>query len=315
MLKDFFPTSLASDVTIVEKLIKKQRFLRKKLDISPTTTEYKVGAEIISIPTRIYFDEMAEVNFRTLTKQQQLIAICLYTRHQDGFIREKYVRKLLSLIYEDWCMSYIFSLSREYVVEIVQVIYDELSATDSEKFAQFCAENPVEFEKGYAQMTSYWNEYERREQPAFKNYVGTKLYRQIFKYNRSYARIAYQRSAQSAIKKVRTQMEFDYYLQYIEKKDIRINGEQCRTSEQLFETFRKALKQPKGTINDWRSFENALEQHLAKVSDQQMTVFIDHFDSISENEDFEKSLRKIKITSQKQERHLSIIALSKTTAI
>lgn len=67
-------------------------------------------------------------------------------------------------------------------------------------------------------MTSYWNEYERREQPVFKNYVGTKLYRQIFKYNRSYARIASKRNAQSAIKKVRTQMEFDFYLQSIEKK-------------------------------------------------------------------------------------------------
>ena len=54
-----------------------------------------LDGEVLRIPGRVYFPVAGSIWGSGLTPGQELIVDCLYTRHCDGYVREKFLRKIL----------------------------------------------------------------------------------------------------------------------------------------------------------------------------------------------------------------------------
>jgi len=142
------------------------------------------GNEVI-FPYRIYF---SDIELDGLSCDERMVLHCIYSRHHDGYIREKHVRAILAEDFPAWVIPYLVKVSDEYIVEILEVIYDKLKGRDTDDFKAYCTENRNAFCKSYNRMVSYWNEFYRNQHPDFKNYVGRKLFIECFgaKRNRLY---------------------------------------------------------------------------------------------------------------------------------
>ena len=92
-----------------------------------------------------------------------------------------------------WAIPYLVKVCDEYVVEILQTVYEGLMGREDGRILQFCAENPVQLQRSYARMTSYWNEFYRGAYPNFRDYVGRKLFLHFFGMSRC-GRVRFQRS-------------------------------------------------------------------------------------------------------------------------
>ncbi len=108
----------------------------------------------------------------------------LYTRSCDGYVRQRHLRRIMEDDFPQWCMPYILKLSSEYVVEIIDDIYDYMKTRDNTSFQVFCKNNPYIFRNSYSRMVSYWNEFYRCRCYKFHNYVGYRLYKECLGYSR-----------------------------------------------------------------------------------------------------------------------------------
>lgn len=181
---DFFPSELEQEVSIVLKCIPKTTFGNSTIGITEETTEYKLNEETIIIPYRIHFTEPLESEIYKLTDLQKQILYCIYTRSCNGFLREKYLHKLLKTNFKEWCIPYIVKLCDEYVVEILYDIYNSLNERNNEDIRAFCRVNNAVIRRGYSRMISYWNEYYRAEIYRFHEYIGERLFRECLGYDR-----------------------------------------------------------------------------------------------------------------------------------
>ena len=89
----------------------------------------------------------------------QAILSCVYSRHHDGYVREKYLRRLLTLTHP-WVAPFVFQLVGEYVDEIIQLIADNsalLLAHDH--YRAFIRDNPDLVTVTWAQAITYANLY------------------------------------------------------------------------------------------------------------------------------------------------------------
>ena len=181
-MADFFPRELMHELSIVLDVIPQKTFNDVAVGVSEEQIEYKVKNDAVSIPYRIYFLEPSDNEISKLTTIQRRILYCMYTRCCNGYLREKYIRKLLACNFEEWCIPYIVKLCDEYVVEILYVLYDSLSGRSNDAIKAFCAANKRATRKGHARMISYWNEYYRAENHDLSTYIGTKLFRECLGY-------------------------------------------------------------------------------------------------------------------------------------
>ncbi len=179
-----FPKELAKDVSVVLNTIPKRTFNDISVGVWGNSIEYQLTNETVSIPDRIYFLEPSDSEISQLTDLQKQIMYCLYTRSCDGYLREKYVRKLLDSNFKEWCIPYIVKLCDEYVIKILDAIYDSLIIRDNEDIKAFCMANKQALNKSYSRMVSYWNEYHRAENYNFDKYIGNKLFKECLGYNR-----------------------------------------------------------------------------------------------------------------------------------
>lgn len=186
-LKNSFPAKLKDDVEVVLNNISKQSDISTTLPITVNSiTTYKLENENIDILYRMYYEELDGDIIKELTNTQYKILCCIYTRHHNGYIREKYLNELLELNIEEWEIPFIIKLCDEYVVEILDLIYNKLSKRNNEDIKLFSLNNKMAIHKGYERMTSYWNGFYRSEVYQFKNYVGRKLFREILCYDKSF---------------------------------------------------------------------------------------------------------------------------------
>ena len=119
-----------------------------------------VAGEPVTIPYRIYNRERRRTP--SVTKTEALILHCLYSRHHDGFVRQRHLRELLGHP-EEWSAPFIMSLLGEYVLPIVQDIQAAVS-TDAalrENLRRFADENPAFTDLTRQRAISYWNAYYR----------------------------------------------------------------------------------------------------------------------------------------------------------
>ena len=188
MFQDGFPSHLRDDVAIAVGVISHKTDTNVAIDVSQDTIQYFQDHNVIRFPYRIYHIDSSDEIMDNLSPRQKMILHCMYSRSSDGFVRQKHMYALLQMDYEDWAIPYIVKICDEYVVEIVEMIYDILKGQDTERIKRYCLENRVSFCKSYNRMISYWNEFYRYRYNHFRNYIGRKLFRECFGYARSMER-------------------------------------------------------------------------------------------------------------------------------
>jgi hypothetical protein len=126
------------------------------------------GSQVV-IPYRIYGPEPPPGTARGLSTVQQAAVHCIYTRHHDGFVRQRHLRAVIDRS-ESWIVPFVVQLVGEYVIEILNDIADALDLATpespaSQRFGRFVIENPQFFETTCRRVVSYWNAYYRRQWP------------------------------------------------------------------------------------------------------------------------------------------------------
>ena len=166
-----FPSYLADDVHIILDKIP----LNSSIGPQGILTALLHG-ESIQIPQRIYYVPPDPSFIRTLTPLQSNILRCLFTRHHDGYLREDYLRQIFSSDCNNiWIVPYVMQLLGEYVIEILQVIDDNIDLIDTQIIKNFVNDNPCFIQITKSRVTSYWNEYYRRQYPKKEDYVGFRI--------------------------------------------------------------------------------------------------------------------------------------------
>lgn len=124
----------------------------------------RVYDDELSIPFRIYSDEPARSVVLSLTDRQQLMLHCLYTRHHDGYVRQRHLACIIGST-EPWVVPYVVQLIGEYVVEIVEEIAASLpghvdaSADARRMYGRFVESAPEYFWLVKQRVASYWSAY------------------------------------------------------------------------------------------------------------------------------------------------------------
>ena len=186
MFYNAFPESLRADIDIVLKQLPNKTMGNVSGATSDNVIPYKLDDCIIEIPYRMYLIETKDTVYDKLSQVQKQILCCIYTRSCNGFIRDKYVQKLLDMPLEQWAMPYIVKLCDEYVVEILETIYNNLKDRDNTDIQRFCLANKESISKSYSRMVSYWNEYYREQVWSIDKYIGRSLFRECLGYNRTF---------------------------------------------------------------------------------------------------------------------------------
>ncbi len=116
-----------------------------------------------------------------LSATQQTILQCLYTRHHDGFVRQRSVQQAIGSPHA-WVVPFVVQLLGKYVIEIMVAIRDSLSDLDAPAsiqqalYGRFLAENPAFLELTSQRVASYWKCYYRSRYPCRTEYPGFRLF-------------------------------------------------------------------------------------------------------------------------------------------
>jgi hypothetical protein len=121
----------------------------------------RVGLETLDFPCRIYIShrqlEDAALEWPGVRRQ---IALCLGTRHHDGYYRESCLRRLEPLDAE-WKVAFACLLLGDYVIEIANLAAQHLLAAPAEVIHAFFASNSAVIETQRRRAISYWACYYR----------------------------------------------------------------------------------------------------------------------------------------------------------
>lgn len=166
-----FPVNLEDDVNAVLNTINQTDMLDFSCYFEVVFYESK-----LDIPERIYYNKPSLLQFNSLTERQQVILNCLFTRHHDGFIREESLRNIIHRCNDyNWIIPYLFRITGEYVIEILQVIKANLDKVDIGLIKNFIAENPKFYHTIESRVVSYWDCYYRHKYPNKEVYVGIEI--------------------------------------------------------------------------------------------------------------------------------------------
>lgn len=188
MFYNAFPSDLRENLNKVIEAMPNDTFNNVPFAASDDMIAYTLENHVVAIPYRMYLLDIADVEYEKLSQPQKQILCCIYTRNCDGYVREKYLRKLLDMPIEQWVIPFVVKLCDEYVLEILEIIYDKLKERDNTDIHGFCLRNKVSISKSYSRMISYWNEYYRGCELNFRQYIGRKLFRECLGYDRTFER-------------------------------------------------------------------------------------------------------------------------------
>jgi hypothetical protein len=177
LIADSFPENLKSDVSTVFSIIPLESKYKFDL-ISSDSYNVNVSGEVLKIPGRIYFEEPKPHNENQLTEKQKDILNCLFTRHHNGFIREKSLNKI-SAKPEKWKTPFLVQLLGEYIYELFPVIDKSVNEQTLGFYQEFKNENPKYWKQTESRIASYWNEYYRYKFPKLKEYLGIEIIKRI----------------------------------------------------------------------------------------------------------------------------------------
>ena len=172
-LLNAFPSSMQTDV---EKVISILPIEKSRTHIGSSEESIFLNKENLKIPSRIYFNEPFLQDEIKLTDLQKTILNCIYLRHENGFIRQRRLEKLVDKT-DYFVVPFTLQLLGEYVIEILKVLQRHINSATIDNYVKFIKENQAYWEKTERRVISYWNEYYRRPQfPKFNDdYVGKKI--------------------------------------------------------------------------------------------------------------------------------------------
>lgn len=147
------------------------------------------GGEKIYIPYRVYFSEalMPPSSIVPLSEIEEIIFHCIFSRSADGYARQRHIEALIEMGADkyEWVKPYIIAPCGEYVVEILEMVYEKFDREKIPEYRAFCKLNFEIITYFHARMISYWSEFYRYDCYEYKNYIGKKLFSEIFGFRKS----------------------------------------------------------------------------------------------------------------------------------
>ena len=174
MLTAAFPHTLRRDALTIADVMPDSRLP----PAAPFTV--LVDGEPVLIPYRIHHDPPAPEAFQTLTPIQQTMLSCWYTRHHDGFLRQRHLDHVIGVTLP-WVTPFVVAPIGEYVLPILTLIRRELTDLDEPDtkqhllYGRFAAENPAFLNLTAQRVASYWDCYFRNRHSSFIHHPGTTL--------------------------------------------------------------------------------------------------------------------------------------------
>jgi hypothetical protein len=168
-IKRAFPSAISGE------LIELFRYsLMKPTHTSPDFFSVVLKEEELIIPGRIYYDETALEQLEPLSAIQKVIVYCLFSRHHNGFTRQKCISKIISS-QNEWSMPFIVQIIGEYVIEILNDIFESRNSINKGNLKNFVLSNRELFIRTRDRVASYWDCYYRTQFPKKETYVGFKI--------------------------------------------------------------------------------------------------------------------------------------------
>lgn len=134
------------------------------------SNEVFLGGESLCIPYRVYMEEPTEQDLTRIDGNLgHQILHCIYSRHHDGFVRQRHVEAIVGLPHP-WVVPYVVQLIGEYVIEILFTIQEglgDLTPDDPRrpKYDEVVENNPSYLKLTAQRVASYWNCYYRSRYP------------------------------------------------------------------------------------------------------------------------------------------------------
>jgi hypothetical protein len=170
-----FPARLASVVTDVAQSLPEARWQPAgsvTRSQSRTWPGLVVTAEPVLIPSRVYNPEPSSGFIAGLGRVEKLVAAGIYSRHHDGFVRQRWLGTLLDAD-EPWVAPFIIQLLGEYVIEICRDIESFARMSFSpmhQHLSVFLGENRCFAALTRHRASSYWSCYYRGQHPSQDTY-------------------------------------------------------------------------------------------------------------------------------------------------
>ncbi|MFC3985563.1 hypothetical protein [Streptosporangium jomthongense] len=169
-----FPPELGAEVEQAVRLLVPSRYAPVDgFDVS-------VRGQWSQIPYRIYEDPPSSGAMDDLGEVARVILDCLLTRHQSGYVRQRYVEKVISTD-ADWVVPFVVTLVGEYVIEIIDVVRVGLAGVETpgtwqrQRYGRFTADNPDFMVLTRQRAASYWSCYHRWRFPELSGYPGAQV--------------------------------------------------------------------------------------------------------------------------------------------
>lgn len=171
-----FPDSIHKDLKKVLEVIP---FTKSDIEFWEGMT-YKEGntisitlnGEKLELPYRIYLKQPEVDKIEQLTPIQKEILYCIYSRHNDGHVRQS----ALEVIAESknyWTTPFKIQLLAEYILPILELLEANLDNTNIDNYKKFILENEEYWELTKQRVISYWNVYYRNDD--INNYAGWRI--------------------------------------------------------------------------------------------------------------------------------------------
>ena len=175
-IRNSFPKELSQEVNVIAELLSVENIKCNRL-YSNNNIEILLNGSIINIPYRIYFSELK--NTAKLNENERNILNCIYSRHNNGFVRQKYIEKMIENK-NYWVTPFFIQLFGEYIYRIIE-IFNEYLTNNLDNCIKFINENQKYWKKIESKVASYWNEYYREECPKYSKYLGKEIINKIRK--------------------------------------------------------------------------------------------------------------------------------------
>jgi len=170
-----FPSIYESDIKKILPLLK-----HGHLSYHDSITPIVVGDEKINLPSRIYYEEVDSDTLEKLTEKQKRIVFCYFLCHHNGYVRQKYLGKLLESGYLlEHEIPYVVYLMGSYVIEIINDIYESFEMIKLNGLDEFICGNPRFILTIEGRIGSYWGEYYSNVPK--KEYCGFKIQKYLKK--------------------------------------------------------------------------------------------------------------------------------------
>lgn len=178
-----FPNNIDRDIINVIKWLKLNHQFSDKYIAK--NNENCFFYNYLTIPYRVYFKNIK--TYGSLNYNSKMIYFCLQTRNSSGYVREEYIKKILEFSkLPQFAFPYILASSCDYVLNIVETIYNKLRLKDNIEIKEFLKNNLRQFRKSYSIMISYWNIYYKDDYPNYKDYPGYKLFTECLGFKKEY---------------------------------------------------------------------------------------------------------------------------------